>query len=48
MCMIDTEHRDDYEAFCQSHGLRQDDLSESQYADYLLNQEVAAHTEYLD
>lgn len=48
MCMIDTEHRDDYEAFCEERGLRQDDLSESQYADYLLNQEEAAHTEYLD
>lgn len=46
--MIDIENRHDYEAFCQSHGLRQDVLSESQYADYLLNQEVAAHTEYLD
>ena len=48
MCMIDTEYRDDYEAFCQSRGLRQDAHSEAQYADYLLNEEVAAHTEYLD
>lgn len=48
MCMIDTEYRDDYEAFCQSRGLRQKAMSEAQYADYLLNQEVAAHTEHLD
>lgn len=33
----------DYEAFCQSRGLRQDAMSEAQYVDYLLNQEVAAH-----
>lgn len=46
--MIDKEYRDDYEAFCQSHGLRQKAMSEAQYADYLLNQEVAAHTEHLD
>ena len=46
--MIHTENRHDYEVFCEERGLRQDDLSESQYADYLLNQEVAAHTEYLD
>lgn len=38
----------DYEAFCQSHGLRQDAHSETQYADYLLNEEVTAHTEHLD
>lgn len=46
--MIDTENRHDYEVFCKERGLRQDALSESQYADYLLNQEEAAHTEYLD
>ena len=46
--MIDIENRHDYEVFCKERGLRQDALSESQYADYLLNQEVAAHTEYLD
>ena len=46
--MIDNEYIHDYEVFCQSHGLQQDAISEAQYADYLLNQEVAAHTEYLD
>lgn len=46
--MIDIENRHGYEVFCEERGLRQDALSESQYADYLLNQEEAAHTEYLD
>ena len=45
---MDKDMQHDYEAFCQSHGLRQKAMSEAQYADYLLNQEVAAHTEYLD
>lgn len=45
---MDKDMQNDYEAFCQIHGLRQDAHSEAQYADYLLNEEVAAHTEYLD
>ena len=38
----------EYEEYCKAFGLQQNEKSAEQFTDYLLNQEVAAHTEYLD
>ena len=38
----------EYEEYCKAFGLQQNEKSAEQFTDYLLNQEVEAHTECLD
>ena len=42
------EMKRDYKKYCEEKDLQQNESSAQQYMDYLLNQEVEAHTEYLD
>ena len=42
------ELKQQYEEYCKAFGLQQNEKSAEQFTDYLLNQEVEAHTEYLD
>lgn len=42
------EMKREYEDFCKEKGLQQDEQSAQQFMEYLLNQEVEAHTSFLD
>lgn len=42
------EMKREYEKYCEEKDLQQNESSAQQYMNYLLNQEVEAHTEYLD
>lgn len=42
------EMKREYEDFCKEKGLQQDEQSAQQFMEYLLNQEIEAHTSFLD
>lgn len=42
------ERIDDYKAYCQKRGVREDEASAEAYSDFLLKCETNSHTELLD
>lgn len=42
------EMKHEYEEYCKEKELQENESSAQQFMDYLLNQEVESHTDYLD